>query len=528
MVLPEEVVRRIAAGEVILRPASVVKELIENSIDAGARRIKVEVKAGGKNLIRVSDDGCGMSREDALLAVSRYATSKLKSVEDLTRIQTYGFRGEALAAIAAVSRMSIETNTEEGTPGTRLEGEGGEIKEIAETVRAKGTTVTVRMLFFNLPVRRGFLKSEGYELRLALDVFRNYAMAFPEVGFEFIGNDRPLVKLFPVERVRDRLYSLFEKKLVEGMVEFKVDNPVLGFYGFFTHPNQVKGVAEVQTIFFNQRPVRSQVVNRAVYDGYGPLPTGSHPNFVVFLQSDPSRLDVNVHPTKQAVRFADERFLFDFVAEAVRKGLGIERRSEWSDTGLLQPGMMLEEETGPSNFWQLHNSYIFAEVASGYAIVDQHAAHERVLFEELLVSEGTKPQGFLFPFTLELNAEEFSAYERVCDKLRKMGMETKLFSGHTVVVETVPSGAFLGKEELQEFFAELPKISSEQANLFQELAKLIACKGAVKAGQRLSREEMTALINRVFACREPYFCPHGRPVIIKITLADLERRFGRI
>ncbi|MEO0070924.1 MAG: DNA mismatch repair endonuclease MutL [candidate division WOR-3 bacterium] len=526
--LPEEVVRRIAAGEVILRPASVVKELIENSLDAGAKRIKVEVKSGGKNLIRVTDDGCGMDRDDVLLAVSRYATSKLTSVEDLSKIQTYGFRGEALAAIAAVSRMSIETNTDEGLPGIRLEVEGGEIKEIAETARAKGTTVTVRMLFFNLPVRRGFLKSEGYELRLALEVFRNYCIAFPGVGFEFISNERSLVKLYPVEKVRDRLYALFEKKMVEGMVEVKIDNPLIGLYGFFTAPSQVKGVAEVQAIFFNQRPVRSQVVNRAVYDGYGPMPTGSQPNFILFLQTDPSRLDVNVHPTKQEVRFADERFLFDFVAEAVRKGLGIEKRSEWSETGLLQSGMIIEEESGPSDFWQLHNSYIFAEVASGYVIVDQHAAHERILFEELLSSEKIKPQGLLFPFTLELKADEFEAYERISEKLQRMGLETKLFSGNTVVVETIPSGAFLGKDELREFFAELPKISSAQVQLFEELAKLIACKGAVKAGQRLSREEMASLINRLFACREPYFCPHGRPVIIKITFEDLARRFGRI
>ncbi len=527
--LPEEVVRRIAAGEVILRPASVVKELIENSIDAGAGRIKVEIKAGGKNFIRVSDDGWGMSRDDARLAVARYATSKLAAVDDLAKISTYGFRGEALAAIAAVSRMSIETNTDENGPGTRIEVEGGEIKEIAETVRARGTTVTVRMLFFNLPVRRGFLKSEGYESRLVIEVFRNYALAFPEIGFELISDDRPVLKLLPSDSLRERLKYLFEKKTVEGMVEFKVDNPLLTLHGFFDEPGQVKGYAEVQAVFFNRRPVRSQVVNRAVYEGYGLLPGSSNPNFVVFLTTDPCRLDVNIHPTKQEVRFADERYLFDFVAEAVRKGLGRGGVSfAGAETGVSQ-AMLAMPETGPGDFWQLHNSYILAEVASGYVIIDQHAAHERILFEQLLTEQKkAKPQGLLFPFTLELNAPEFEAYESICDKLARMGMETKSFSGRTVVIETVPSGSFLGRDELREFFAELPRISSERANIFQELAKLIACKGAVKAGQRLSREEMGALVNRLFACQEPYFCPHGRPVIIKITLAELERRFGRI
>lgn len=526
--LPEEVVRRIAAGEVIVRPASVVKELIENSIDAGAKRIRLEVKAGGKNLIRVVDDGIGMSRDDVRLAVARYATSKLSSVDDLTRIESYGFRGEALASIAAVSRMTIETNTDETQAGTRLEVEGGEIKEIAEVAHPLGTTVTVKALFFNLPVRRAFLKSENYELRMVTEVFRNYAIVFPQLGFELISNERLVANLPPVASYRERLFGLFDRKVVEGMVEFRVDNPMLTLHGFFSDPTQVKGFSDVQVVIFNHRPVRSQVVARAVYDGYGPMPSGHHPNFIVFIQTDPARLDVNIHPTKQEVRFADERFLFDFISEAVRKGLGIQRRAQLEDTGLFNQEIITQDDAVPGEFWQLHNSYIFAQVASGYVIVDQHAAHERILFEELLNNrQNVKPQGLLFPITIDLNAEEFEAYERIKGKLRQMGMETKIFSGRTVVVESVPAGSFMGKDEVREFFAELTKTSLEKATLEQELAKLFACKGAVKAGQRLTQEEMVSLINRLFACREPYFCPHGRPVIIKITLEDLDRRFGR-
>ncbi len=526
--LPEEVVRAIAAGEVIVRPASVVKELMENAIDAEAKRIKVEVKAGGKNLIRVTDDGCGMTRDDVRLAVARYATSKLSSVDDLKRIKSYGFRGEALAAIGAVSWMTIETNYDETVAGTRVEIEGGDIKEIAEVARARGTTVTVRALFFNLPVRRSFLKSDNYELRLITDVFRNYALAFPDIGFELISNERVLVNLPPTTFLRERLKALFDRTVVESFVEFRVDNPLLSLHGFFAEPSQVKGFYDVQAVFLNRRPVKSQTITRAVYDGYGPMPSSSNPNFIVFIETDPVHLDVNIHPTKQEVKFADERFLFDFVSEAVRRGLGVKRRSELEDTGLFQQVGMIREEVSPSDFWQLHNSYILAQVASGYVIVDQHAAHERIIFEELLNQrQQVKTQGLLFPITIEITSEEFEAYERVRDRLARMGMETKVFSGRTIVIESLPAGSFMGKDDVREFFAELAKLNANQTVPEQELIKLFACKGAVKAGQRLSAEEMASLINRLFACREPYFCPHGRPVIIKITLEDLERRFGR-
>lgn len=527
--LPDEIVRRIAAGEVIVRPASVVKELLENSIDAEAGRIRLEIKAGGKNLIRVTDDGIGMSRNDVRQAVARYATSKLCSVEDLTRIQSYGFRGEALASIAAVSRMTIETNIAETEPGTRLEVEGGETKEIAEIAHPPGTTVTVKALFYNLPVRRAFLKSESYELRLVAEVFRNYALAYPELGFEFLSNDRLVVNLPPVNSFRERLFGLLDRQVVEGLVEFRVDNPVLSLHGFFSDPSQLKGFSLLQLVYFNHRPVRSSTVTRAIYDAYRPLPSGQHPNFIIFIQTDPSRLDVNIHPTKQEVRFADERFLFDFVSEAVRKGLGVQQRAQLEDTGLFTEEKISWDGDFPGGFWQLHNSFIFAQVASGYVIIDQHAAHERILFEEILHrQQEVKPQGLLFPVTLNLNADEFEAYERISDRLRQMGLETKIFSGGTVVVETVPAGSFMGKDELEEFFAELAKTSLEKSVVEQELAKLLACKGAVKAGQRLTQDEMVSLINRLFACREPYFCPHGRPVIIKMTIEDLERRFGRI
>ena len=532
--LPEETVRRIAAGEVIVRPANAIKELIENSLDAGATDIRVEVKQGGKNLIRVSDNGCGMTRDDVRLAVARHATSKLATAEDLTRVTTYGFRGEALASIGAVTRLTIETSAEEGGGGresgvgTQIEVEGGETRAINDVARPRGTTITARMLFFNLPVRRAFMKSDNYEARLVVETVRNYAIAYPEVGFTLVSNEREVMRLGPAGSVKDRVKALFEKRVVESLVEMRVDNPLLSLFGYLAEPTRSRSFYEVQAIFMNKRPVRNPTVVRAVYEGYGPVLTGNNPDFVLFIETDPSRLDVNLHPTKQEVRFADERFLFDFVSEAVRQGLGIQRGKETADADFLYQRGFVPEDAAPQEFWQLHNSYILAQVTSGYVIVDQHAAHERILFEEVMKGrEDVAPQGLLFPITLELTAEEFEAYERARDRLGKMGIEVAPYSGRTVAVETVPAGSFMGKEEVRELFADLAKVKPGDAGIETELAKVIACKGAVKAGQRLTAPEMESIINRLFACKEPYFCPHGRPAIIKITIEELERRFGR-
>ncbi len=359
------------------------------------------------------------------------------------------------------------------------------------------------------------------------ETVRSYAIAFPQVGFEYVSNERVAAKLGPAAGLRERLGALFEKKLVEGLVDVKVDNPALSLRGAFADPSQAKGFYDVQAVYFNNRPVRNHTAVRAVYEGYGPTLAGNNPNFVLFIQTDPAQLDVNLHPTKQEVRYKDERFLFDFIAEAVRRGLGIQRTGDSGGDFLFGRGFGPEDAT-PQGFWQLHNSYIMAQVASGYVIVDQHAAHERILYEESMKGQqSAAPQGLLFPVTVELSAEQFAAYERVADRLAQMGLETHAYSGRTVVVEAVPAGAYLGKDELRELLCDIEKAAASEVSVTGELAKLIACKGAVKAGQRLAQPEMESLINRLFACREPHFCPHGRPAIIKITLDDLDRRFGR-
>ncbi len=525
--LSPETVKKIAAGEVILRPASAVKELVENAIDAGAKRIEIELRGGGKNLIKVVDDGCGMSREDCLLSLSRYTTSKITTINDLNSLRTFGFRGEALAAMAAVSKLRIETNDRENSPGTSLSADAGEIKEVKEIARRRGTTIFLSELFYNLPVRRGFLKSENYELRLIIDVIRNYAIAFPDIFFSLKNDDKLLFTLPHANSVKERLGSLLEKRTFDSLIEFKFENPLLSLSGFLSRPEAAKTNYEIQAVYFNQRPVKNRVVNKAIMEGYGGSLRGMNPNYIIFLQTEPQNLDVNIHPTKLEVRFADEKFLFDFISEATRKALGIQKREELEIDHFLYQGEILSEER-VAPFWQLHNSYIFAQVLSGYCVIDQHAASERIIFEEILKSEKKDAvQPLLFPIMLELPPSQFLIYETIKESLSLLGIETKVFGENTIVVEAIPANSNFGKEDLANLFLEFSKMGNSLLSYREEIAKAIACHGAIKAGQRLSQPEIEKLINKLFACNDPYFCPHGRPVIIKFEISELARKFGR-
>jgi DNA mismatch repair protein MutL len=527
-ILAEETVRKIAAGEVINRPASVVKELIENSIDAQSQKIIIELKEGGKNLIKIIDDGVGMSRDDVRLAVHRYATSKLENIDDLNTLKTYGFRGEALASISAVSRMKIETNTDEKSVGTTLSVEAGNIIEIKETARARGTTISVQTLFYNLPVRRGFLKSDSYETKLIIETISAYAIAYPNIHFVIFSDGKEILVLPRAESTKERLKVFLEKSVFLNLFEFRFTNPMLSFWGYISAPETAKTFYELQQIFFNMRPVRNRTVVKAIYEGYSGTLMGKNPNFVVFLETTPENLDVNIHPTKNEVRFADERFLFDFVSEAIRKTLGIQKRAEISEETVLFQRSLLDVEGIGQGFWQLHSSYIFAQIQSGYCIIDQHAAAERIIFEDIIKQdEKVATQGLLFPIMIDLSPEEFAIYDEIKETLLVLGIETKVFSGRSVVCETIPASTALTKEDIKDLFLELSKIDKEQLSHKEEIAKQIACKGAIKANQRLSQPEMEALINKLFACKDPYFCPHGRPTIIKMTRDELDKKFGR-
>lgn len=531
--LAEDTVKKIAAGEVIARPSSVVKELIENSIDAQSSIIKIEVKDGGKDLIRVSDDGWGMDRDDARLAVSRHATSKLSSIDDLLSLKTLGFRGEALASIAEVSRLKIETNNDARFTGTLLVVNSGEIKEIKEISRTQGTTITVETLFFNLPVRRGFLKSGNYELKSIIETVKSYATAYPEISFILFADGKEVLNLPKTNSVKERLEFFLDKNGVNSLKAVNIEHPIISLTGFLQNPFETQAISSLQLVYFNHRPVRSRTVVRAIYEGYANSLRGNNPNFVLFFDTSPERLDVNIHPTKQEVRFQDERFLFDFVREAVIQTLGIVKES--AGGGLIGDSSLPTKELFsqgqlPQGFWQLHNTFIFAQIQSGYCVIDQHIASERIIFEEILTgakAQAPKLQNLLFPIIIELKPEDFIIFSEIRETLTSLGIQAKPFSGRTIAIEAIPAGSYLTKDDIQELFLDLSKLEKKDLGVKEEIAKVVACKSAVKAGQRLSQAEMEFLINRLFACANPFFCPHGRPIIIKVTLEDLSRRFLR-
>lgn len=521
-ILEDSTVRKIAAGEVIARPASVVKELLENSLDAGAKRITVEVRKGGRDLIRVMDNGCGMEKDDVPLSIHRYATSKLKNIEDLRTLKSLGFRGEALSSIASVSKLKIISNTDDSKPATMLEAEAGMIREVKECARPKGTTVEVNALFYNLPVRRGFLKSPSYELKFIIETIKSYGLTYPEVFFTLISDNEEILLLPEAGSIKERLQVFYSKEEVESLKECRIDNPAISIYGYISDPLRPFAGYPLQLTYFNKRPARNRAVNKAINDTYGSK--DRPPSYILFFKIDPELLDVNVHPTKSEVKFKDERFLYDFLTQVVKKTLNIKER-EQIEEGFSQQDFLTEEKE--RKFWQLHNTYIFAQVQTGYVIIDQHVAHERVIYEEILKEKNHLSQKLLFPITIELPWELYPIFEEVRETLSSLGIEAKSFGGRTILIEAVPAGAKIGSEEILELLMELKNMEKSKLHYGEEVAKVIACKAAIKAGEKLSQEEMESLINRLFACQNPYFCPHGRPIIIKVSLDDLNRKFGR-
>jgi len=532
--LKEEVIRQIACGEVIFRPASCVKELIENSLDAQSKKIVIEVKDGGKKLIKVSDDGIGMTREELFLAIERYSTSKLKAIEDLKRIKTYGFRGEALAAIAACSILRLESSVSDGE-GYYIEVKDNKIVEEGTIVRKKGTTVYVKELFYNYPVRRNFLKSSYQELRLITEVVKNYLVSNYSVSFQLKSENKIIFNYPPANSIKERIEMLLTPEAFSSLTEIFFENPNLTLYGFISLPEKIFSPAEVQMIFFNFRPVKSTVVKKAIYDGYGGTLLGRTPNFILFIETPPEFLDVNIHPTKEEVKFIDEKFLYDFITQGIREKLKIEKDVEFSEiseivTTFQEP--LIEEEK--KLFWQLHNKYIFAQIKSGFCIIDQHAASERILFENLMKNESQEKisQPLLFPILIELKPEVFLIIQELKEELENLGLDIQIFGENTVAIKSIPADTFFAKEDLKELLLEIyynhREITKSTYEKRKEIyAKLIACKGAIKANQKLNEREMEKLVNQLFSCADPYFCPHGRPTIIKFEISEIDKKFGR-
>ena len=630
--LDPRVVAQIAAGEMILRPFSVVKELVENAIDAGAESIEITLGETPDTLITGADDGCGMDREDLLTSLEPHATSKLATEDDLFRVGTLGFRGEALPSIGRVARMEILTAPREGN-GYRIVVEGGERHTVELSARGRGTSVKVEDLFYNSPVRKRFLKSPEAEVRLVVKLIATTGLAFPGVAFRLRSKGQVLLSLPPAEDTATRIAALHGPAFLEKLLPVESATPRGEIHGFIGIPELARPGTQHQTLIVNRRWVTAPWFSAALRQGYGDLIAPSrNPLAMIFLSLDPARLDVNVHPTKREVRFLDEAALFGDLVRAVRDplselvpGWNLDPRdpgsvsrpaigSQPAASAMRDGSVVRDAETPPAHpsmpgaggapelfapridhggaapttiihrqpaggphfaaaatgsagsigdpdrpaaerhteeeiaeggsstltrggsrglvpIWQLHQRYLFAQTRQGFLVIDQHAAHERILYERALDHLRGMPaatQQLLFPLPVHLEPDVAGAWGEFAEDLRILGIDAEEFGGRTVLLRGVPANwehdpAGLFREVLHE----LTEGRRRGIDRAERVAAAVACRSAVRSGQALSLEESNALVDQLFATSTPHGDPHGRPTFLQVTLADLDRRFGR-
>jgi len=578
--LTPEVSAKIAAGEVIERPSSAIKELIENSLDAGATRISIELVEGGKAFIRIEDNGGGIPSTELPLAVESFSTSKISRVEDISRVGTLGFRGEALASIRAVSMLTIRSRRAGEEIGRELRFRAEALTADAPVVRNQGVEVTVENLFFNLPARKKFLRSPQSELRRIIAVIQGYALSFPETGFLLRESGRDILS-YPPSSLRERVEIVLGGELFTSLIPLAYTLGRTTVHGYASQSDQTRANRYMQFYFVNRRYIKDRVLSHAVNQAYESLiPRDRFPAIVLFLDVPPDDVDVNVHPTKAEVRFRNEgeihRLVLSAIAEALQRkvssfaetvesvyrsifpgpgAVAVPRRGEagaglpgsgapW--TGSAQeigegdrtfefhetPLSLFGEETAKSLFtpgklyWQLHQSFILIQIRGGMVIIDQHAAHERILFDRARVNlGGAKPvvQSLLFPATIELSPDEYERYEELTSVLASLGFEIEPFGIRSILVRGIP--AVVQNWDDGRLLEEI--LGGEGRSGIDEFLKSYACRSAIKAGTKLASEEMESLTDQLFATDLPYTCPHGRPTMLRVSLGELERRFAR-
>ena len=674
-VLPDNLSNQIAAGEVVERPASVVKELLENSIDAGATHIQIDIELGGRRLMRISDNGEGMMRDDAVLAFERHATSKIKTLEDLSKIETLGFRGEALASIASVAKIELVTKTNEETVGTRVLIEGGRLRDVKDAARSTGTTISARDLFFNTPARRKFMRSEATENYHLTTIVTHYALAHPEISFLQINNGREVLRVAVAKDLRERAYQLFGADLIESLLKVEGGRDyVAKISGYVSAPRMRRTTRDAQYFFINGRFVRDKIIAGGILEGFrAVLPHGVYPVAFLFLEIPLEEVDVNVHPAKTEVRFRRAEAVKETIAEAVRQALanaGIVQQKElfnaetqrrrdaenFTNEGEVkppafevhQPKIEFQVETPKNDFeiqkvensfittntdvslqdfqlnveskdfetvaqnrsveslpqnaeieravekfeilnfesksvenetqiieliqnpksqiqtpavlppvdsgakipksieveqlstskirpiGQLHESYIIAVDDEGMLLVDQHVAHERILFDKFRRKESERKiesQNLLLPETFDLTPAQATAFDLIENDLEELGFSVMRLSGRTIAIKSIPTD--LPAREVRNLLAEvLDTVDREKkgnaiGNIRDDIAASLACKAAVKVNMKLTLEKMQWLIDRLLTTSSPTTCPHGRPVILRLTMKDIERGFHR-
>jgi DNA mismatch repair protein MutL len=640
-ILSDNVANKIAAGEVVERPASVVKELLENSLDAGATEIRIDAENAGRRLLRIQDDGCGMLRDDAMLAFERHATSKLSDVKDLLAISTLGFRGEALPSIASVSRLILETRSADEQTGAKVEIAGGKLLKCDEIARPRGTTITVRDLFFNVPARKKFLRSDQTELAHIGSLVTHYSLGHANKRFELYHEGRELLNVSPVESLRDRAFQVFGSEIMQDLIDFpsrtfevKLPTPEpesadFTLEGLVSGPHVQKLNRNSIFLFVNGRLIRDKVLLHALSAAYHNLmPPGCYPFALLFLNCDPSEVDVNVHPSKTEVRFRHGSAVHDFVRDAVREILMEsrpvsnipmpasplpQRRSELvvqraaalpfseysaiseldeppisqpETQGTELPSVSVVSEFSPTHNWptpataaapapisptttlrripdthgaldglpadweridslaaltdlrplgQLHDSFIVAAGRDGLWIIDQHVAHERILFEQVLrqrAAGNVEIQQLLMPIVLQLTPGQEFEYARIADELNAYGFEAEPFGQRTIAIKSSPAG--VGPADIEKIVFEILEIAEREFRsasldeIRRSLCATIACRAAIKINMRLEPKKIDWLLRALAACEYPMTCPHGRPIALRYSTKDILKSFHRI
>lgn len=530
-VLPSSLRNKIAAGEVIERPASIVKELIENSIDAESTSIQIEVLYGGKRLIRVLDNGIGMEKEDALLCFERYATSKILKEEDLFNVKTLGFRGEALSSIAAVSKVKLVTAPKGLNQGISIEIHGGEIKVVKDSP-STGTTIEVRDIFFNVPARRKFLKTDNTELLHIIDTVTEEALSHYEIGFTLFSENHEILIIPPASCFRERIMQIFGSEFLYGLTELNIRREEMSLNSFVTKGDNFRNSKSHQFIFVNRRPVRDLSITHAVYKAYeGILPQNKHPVFFIFLSIDPLLIDFNVHPNKREVRFKDKEYVYLFIYSSIRSLFTDDKNLVYSTSYISSPiAENIEFGYKPSfSFIHLGDSFIALSDKDGLTIIDQHAAHERILYEKLLNGLDIESNQLLFPRQVRLSHKEYRILLENSHLLKDFGIEIEDFGHNTILIRALPDS--IREADIRSILCDITSgildSNLPQKDLRKTLAAKIACHHSVRGNIRLIHEEIEQLLSDLNKCTDPDKCPHGRPTKIFFSLDDLKKMFKK-
>jgi len=581
-ILSSNLVDQIAAGEVIERPASVVKELIDNSIDANATKIEIIITDGGKTSILIVDNGDGMSKDDLELSFKRHATSKIISQSDLDNIKTMGFRGEALPSIASVSLVNIKTNTDERNNGYEYKIRGGTKQSLEAVSRTKGTSISIKNLFYNTPARKKFLKAHNTEYKQITKVIRTFLLSNPQISFKYTHNSKIIYNLVS-QSIESRLKSIYGDNITDSLIKIEKSSKNIKVNGYIGNLNLVKKRPSDQYLFINDRHIKDRLISSSINKAYlNLIDRGEFPFYVLNIYVDPKTVDFNVHPSKKEIRFENEWKIYQFLKDVVIDSLSsiketipnyntiksspfhynsnnlFSNLSKTSDIEakpmnidqILDTTTNIEEEkikrnfntmfekeqenvfNGSGDIWQIAKKYLFTEISDGIVIIDQHVAHERVLYEEALDAlegEGLSSQTVLFPETIKFLPDEYDSFLNILKYFEKIGFKVREFGENTILVEGLPSSIPLGSEDnlLKNILDEYITFKDNDISFMHNIAATYACKGAIKAGDKLEKEEMSSLINKLFSTNNPYYCPHGRPVIIRMSEFELDKRFER-